>query len=226
MIGDWVLTHETAELLEDENPVLIEFILLKGEEEWEEKMGRPRRYIMENYLRDNGLHKLIHKVKGDSFAYKEKGKLHWLNVKEISFIFRFDYEIGIWYSARKLGNKYRLSDNPYPQYPTSIAKKNAEFLYISTVKKEQHKIYRVKKSYDTIDELNTPTFGDMPHEENGYRYYALPVNENKVKSMKIFRTSNDYTAVPTVMAWGAYPSFISDLLDKVTTNVNLDLKTE
>ena len=77
-------------------------------------------------------------------------------------------KINLWYSAKKVGKKYRLSDNPYSQYPTSIAKKNAEFLYLSTVKKEQHKIYRVKKSYDTIDELNTPTFGDMPHEEKRF----------------------------------------------------------
>tara|TARA_B110000444_G_C18783785_1_gene568821 strand:+ start:243 stop:944 length:702 start_codon:yes stop_codon:yes gene_type:complete len=219
--GDWVLTDEAIQFIDNDNPPLVEFLFLNDEDSWERKVGRARKYCMENYLRETGVHKVVHKVKGNKVSYKEKGKIHWLDSKEILLILRFEHEINLWYSAKKVGKKYRLSDNPHPQYPTSIAKKNAEFLYLSTVKKEQHKIYRVKKSYDTIDELNTPTFGDMPHEENGYRYYALPVNvnKNKVSSLKVYRTRNDYFPYPFLNMPNIYPNFLYQPLDNGTIKV-------
>ncbi len=217
--GDWVLTNDAIQLIDNHNPPLIEFLFLNDEKSWEQKVGRLRRYCMENYLSDTGFHKVVHKVKGNKVSYKEKGKIHWIDKKEVLLILRFEHEINVWYSAKKIGKKYRLSDNPYPQYPTNLAKKNAEFLYISTVRKQPHKIYKVSKKHDSIDELSTPNFGDMPYEEGGYRYYALPVNKNKVSNLKIYRTRNDYFPYPFLNMPNIYPDFLSQPLDNGTIKV-------
>ena len=219
--GDWFLTDKAVQFIKKDNPPLVEFIFLNDENLWKQKIVREREYCMENYLSEKGIHKVVHKVKANKVSYKEKGKIHWMDKKDIFFIFRFEHEINFWQPAKKVGKKYRLSDNPYPQYPTNLAKKNAEFLYISTVRKQPHKIYKVAKEADTIDEVNTPLYGDMPHEEEGFRYYALPLDENKVSSLTVYRTRNDYFPYPILNMPNIFPSFLSNPLDNGTIKVLL-----
>ena len=219
--GDWVLTNEAIDFIQHDNPQLLRFLLINKEPQWKEKVGRERKYYMENYLSETGVHKVVHKVKSNKVSYKEKGKVHWVDKNDIFLVLRFEHEIYCWSSTKKVGNRIRLSNNPYPQYPTNLAKKNAEFLYISTVRKQPHKIYKVSKKHDSIDETNTPIFGDMPYEEGGYRYYALPVNENKVSSLKIYRTRDDYFPYPIFNMPNIFPTFLSNPLDNGTIKVSV-----
>ena len=222
-VGDWILTDENILFINRENPPLLEAIMLWNDEEWKEKMNYEKRHSLRDYFSKIGMRNVIVKVKKDSVGYKERGKIVWVNKKDIFMFFRFEYEIYIWNPTKKVGNRIRLSNNPYPQYPTSTAKTNAEFLYLSTVGKDPHKIYRVKKEHDSIDEVNTPLFGDMPYEEDGYRYYALNINEwsNKATSIKIFRTSNDYFPYPFLTLRNMFPSFLTYPWDDVSTKVSL-----
>ena len=55
--GDWVLTDEAIQFIDNDNPPLVEFLFLNDEDSWERKVGRARKYCMENYLRETGVHK-------------------------------------------------------------------------------------------------------------------------------------------------------------------------
>lgn len=222
-VGDWILTDEHILFLKEENPPLLEAIMCWTDEVWKQKMNYEKRYSLRDYFSKIGMRNVIVKVKSDSVGYKQKGRIVWVDKKDIFMFFRFEYEINCWSSTKKVGNKIRLSDNPYPQYPTTLAKKKAEFLYLSTVRKDPHEIYRVKKEYDSIDEVNTPTFGDLPYEEDGYRYYALNTNEwsNKAKSIKIFRTRDDYFPYPLFNLPNIFPSFLTNPCDKGSTKVSI-----
>ena len=222
-LGDWILTDEHILLLEKENPHLLRSIMCWTDEEWKERMSFERHHSMRDYFSKIGMRNVIVKQKRDSVGYKEKGKMVWVNKKDIFMFFRFEHEIYCWRSTKKVGNRIRLSNNPYPQYPTSTAKENAEFLYLSTVGKDPHKIYRVKKEHDSIDEVNTPTFGDMPYEEGGYRYYALNTNEgsNNATSIKIFRTRDDYFPYPFLTLPDIFPSFLRNPCDNGSTKVSI-----
>ena len=222
-VGDWILTDEHILFIQKENPPLLRAIMWWTDEYWKEKMNYEKRHSIRDYFSKIGMRNVIVKVKKDSVGYKERGKIVWVNKKDISIFFRFEYEIYLWSPTKKVGNRIRLSNNPYPQYPTSTAKTNAEFLYLSTVGKDPHKIYRIKKEHDSIDEVNTPLFGDMPYEEDGYRYYALNINEwsNKATSIKIFRTSNDYFPYPFLNFPNVFPSFLTYPWDDVSTKVSL-----
>ncbi len=222
-LGDWILTDEHILFIKRENPPLLEAIMCWNDEDWKEKMNYEKRHSIRDYFSKIGMRNVIVKVKSDSVGYKERGKIVWANKKDIFMFFRFEYEIYCWRSTKKLGNRVRLSNNPYPQYPTHLAKKNAEFLYLSTVGKDPHKIYRVKKKYDSIDEVNTPLFGDMPYEEDGYRYYALNTNEwsNKATSIKIFRTRDDYFPYPFLTMPDIFPSFLTNPCDKGSIKVSI-----
>lgn len=222
-LGDWILTDEHILFIKRENPPLLEAIMCWNDEDWKEKMNYEKRHSIRDYFSKIGMRNVIVKVKSDSVGYKERGKIVWANKKDIFMFFRFEYEIYCWRSTKKLGNRVRLSNNPCPQYPTHLAKKNAEFLYLSTVGKDPHKIYRVKKKYDSIDEVNTPLFGDMPYEEDGYRYYALNTNEwsNKATSIKIFRTRDDYFPYPFLTMPDIFPSFLTNPCDKGSIKVSI-----
>ena len=222
-LGDWILTDEHILFIKRENPPLLEAIMCWNDEDWKEKMNYEKRHSIRDYFSKIGMRNVIVKVKSDSVGYKERGKIVWANKKDIFMFFRFEYEIYCWRSTKKLGNRVRLSNNPYPQNPTHLAKKNAEFLYLSTVGKDPHKIYRVKKKYDSIDEVNTPLFGDMPYEEDGYRYYALNTNEwsNKATSIKIFRTRDDYFPYPFLTMPDIFPSFLTNPCDKGSIKVSI-----
>jgi hypothetical protein len=61
----------------------------------------------------------------------------------------------------------------------------------------------------------------MPHEEEGFRYYALPMDENKVSNMTVYRTRNDYFPYPIFNLPNIFPSFLSNPLDNGTIKVSL-----
>ena len=41
--GDWVLTDEAIQFIDNDNPPLVEFLFLNDEDSWERKVGRARK---------------------------------------------------------------------------------------------------------------------------------------------------------------------------------------
>lgn len=226
--GDWILTNAQIAIADEKVPNFIRHITQTDDAQWHEihktnKTMQVFRYM--NYL--GGLHKRVHAVKGDLFAYKEKNRLHWLPKSDISLILRFEYKISMWYMVK---NNKGFKPMEQSKYPTKKTIKNAEYVKLSKVGNNIFDIYKVRKEQDnySVGCVNWGGMGYHTHEDGGYCYYAVKKDNKGEKPYKlsIFRTNDDIGLDKNIFANlpNYYPEFLHSIynpLDNGTSKVLL-----
>jgi len=190
-VGDWILTDAHIESAEEKLPNFINNVMRYDDAEWQkvhdcDKLKSVYRHM--NYLK---LHKRVHNIKGDSVAYKEKNRLHWVKKSDISLIFRFEYKIENWYMVK---NNNGFKPMEQSKFPTNKTIKNAEYVKLSKVGNNIFDIYKIKKEQDnySVGCVNWGGMGYHTHEDGDYFYYAVKKDKKGIAPHKlsVFRTKN------------------------------------